>query len=69
MVGLFLKLKLLLAVENINELVYDDFFGGTQFLTDSNSSYLNSWFWKICPVCQLFSHNNIRVMRFTKGVL
>ena len=27
MVGLFLKLKLLLAVENINELVYDDFFG------------------------------------------
>ena len=42
MVGLFLKLKLLLAVENINELVYDDFFGGTQFLNDSNSSYLNS---------------------------
>ena len=42
MVGLLLKLKLLLAVENINELVYDDFFGGTQFLTDSNSSYLNS---------------------------
>ena len=42
MVGLFLKLKLLLAVENINELVYDDFFGGIQFLTDRDSSYLDS---------------------------
>ena len=69
MVGVFLKLNSLLIVKNVNELVYDDFFGGTQFLTDRDSSYLDSWFWKICPMCQLFSHNNIRVMRFTKGVL
>ena len=68
MVGVFLKLKLFIDCEKCQSVGYDDFFGGTQFLSDRDSSYLDSWFWKICPMCQLFSHNNIRVMRFTKGV-
>ena len=42
MVEVFLKLNSLLIVKNVNELVYDDFFGGTQFLTDRDSSYLDS---------------------------
>ena len=42
MVGVFLKLKLFIDCEKCQSVGYDDFFDGTQFLSDRDSSYLDS---------------------------